>query len=238
VNLQADGKILLGGAFSTYYDSTVKKSYTRANADGSLEAALNAGGTSFDKAVWACRLLSDGKSLACGAFTSYNGTSAGHLSRIHTDGNLDTTFNSGGAGADSVVRTCALQSDGKILISGNFTTYNGISRIAIARLNADGTLDTSFDPGTSANNIIRSHAVQSDGKILVGGYFTAYNGTPVNRIARIETDGSLDGSFNSASYADNIVYAFAFPSPGKILIVGYFTNYGGSTCNAIARIYQ
>ncbi len=84
-------------------------------------------------------------------------------------GDLDLSFNADGVGfgegANQGVVTSALQSDGKILIGGFFTTVNGSQRNRIARLNADGSIDQSFDPGTSANSDIWSVAIQSDGKI-------------------------------------------------------------------------
>jgi uncharacterized delta-60 repeat protein len=97
---------------------------------------------------------------------------------------LDASFNPG-TGADHWVNSIALQPDGKILIGGYFDTYNGTTRNRIARLNTDGSLDASFNPGTGANDGVRSIALQPDGKILIGGLFTAYNGTGRNRVARI-----------------------------------------------------
>ena len=84
----------------------------------------------------------------------------------------------------------ALQGDGKIIIGGQFTTYNGTGRNYIARLNADGTLDAGFNPGTGANNTIQTTALQGDGKIIIGGVFTSYNGTGRNRVARVKVSVS------------------------------------------------
>ena len=89
-----------------------------------------------------------------------------------------------------------MQSDGKIIIGGSFTSYDGIGRNSIARLNADGSLDIGFNPGTGANNPVHSITLQPDGKIIIGGDFTNYNGTGRNRVARLNTDGSLDTGFN------------------------------------------
>ncbi len=89
----------------------------------------------------------------------------------------------------------AVQSDGKVLIGGTFTTYNGTSRGYVARLNSDGSLDTAFATGAGANSQVNSVAVQSDGKILIGGDFTTYNGTSRVRVARLNSDGSLDTGF-------------------------------------------
>ncbi|MGD0728209.1 MAG: delta-60 repeat domain-containing protein, partial [Spirochaetia bacterium] len=87
---------------------------------------------------------------------------------------------------DISVNAVAMQSDGKILIGGWFTTYNGASRGSVARLNSDGSLDTGFlATGAGANNYVNSIAVQSDGKVLIGGGFITYNGTSREYTARL-----------------------------------------------------
>ena len=127
---------------------------------------------------------------------------------IAQPGANDPTFNPTdlgfglGDGANSTVRTTALQSDGKIIIVGEFTSYNGTARNRIARLNADGTLDLTFNPGTGANGLVQTTALQSDGKIIIGGEFTSYNGTGRNRIARILGDcETVEGTDEIASCA-------------------------------------
>jgi len=112
-------------------------------------------------------------------------------------GTLDTAFDPG-LGADNDVFTTAIQPDGKIIIGGQFTAYNGTTRNRVARLNADGSLDTAFDPGSGANNTVLTSALQSDGKIIIGGEFNSLNGTNIRAIARINADGSFDKSFNPA----------------------------------------
>src|ERR1035437_220783 len=89
----------------------------------------------------------------------------------------DTTFNPAGQGADNRVYATAIQSDGKIIIAGLFTTYNGTAINRIARLHTNGSLDTTFHQVTGANNDVYSITLQSDGKIIIGGLFTTYNGT-------------------------------------------------------------
>ena len=133
----------------------------------------------------------------------------------------------------TVVDAVAVQADGKILVGGVFTTLGGggtgtTPRNRIGRLNADGSLDTSFDPG--ANGAVDAVAVQADGKILVGGGFTMLGGggtgtTPRNRIGRLNADGSLDTSFNPG--ANDSVHAVAVQADGKILVGGGFTTLGG-----------
>ena len=90
----------------------------------------------------------------------------------------------------------------------------------------------SFDP--NANNDVRALAVQADGKILVGGFFTSIGGQTRNRIALLNPDGSLVASFDpNANYA---VRAIAVQADGKILVGGEFTSIGGQTRNNIARL--
>jgi uncharacterized delta-60 repeat protein len=231
--IQNDGKIIIGGYFTTYNETT-RKGIARINADGSLDTVFNPGTGSYGP-VETTAIQSDGKIIIGGWFNSYNETTSHNIARLNSDGTLDNTFNTG-TGAYGWVKTTAIQSDGKIIIGGYFTSYNGTARNHIARLNADGTLDTTFNPGTGANNYIFTTSIQSDGKIIIGGDFTSYNGTTTNRIARLNTDGTLDATFNPGTGVDDRVITTAIQSDGKILIGGKFTSYDGINRNRIARI--
>ena len=158
---------------------------------------------------------------------------------------LDTTFNPG-SGANGLVESVLPVPGGKILICGNFTTINGVSQPYIARLNANGSVDTSFSahPGYW----VRHMALQSDGKIVIGGFFTTVDGQPRNLIARLNANGSLDTSFDPGTGArgtlgvsitgnpDPFVFQLALQTDGKILITGNFTNYNGTAVNGLARL--
>ena len=122
-----------------------------------------------------------------------------------------------------------IQTDGKIIIGGDFNIYNGISIQKIARLNSDGTLDITFNVGSGVNGNVNTCAIQSDGKILIGGFFGLYNFTLRSGIARINTDGSLDPSFNVVTANDNNIKTVAIQSDGKIIIGGDFTTDNGIT---------
>jgi uncharacterized delta-60 repeat protein len=115
-------------------------------------------------------------------------------------GSVDLSFNPGSS-VNGTIHCLALQSDGKILIGGVFTTVNEAVRNRVARLNTDGSTDFDFDPGSGISGVNTNFAmaVQSDGKIIVGGHFTAVNGTNRNRIARLNADGSLDPSFDTGT---------------------------------------
>jgi uncharacterized delta-60 repeat protein len=232
-SIQSDGKIIIGGNF-TSYNRITRNSIARLNANGILDTSFNPG-TGANSIVYTTSIQSDGKIIIGGDFTSYNGAIRNYIARLNTDGTLDSSFNPG-TGADSSVRTTSIQSDGKIIIAGSFASYNGASRNGLARLNVDGTIDNSFNPGTGANNTVNTTSIQSDGKIIIGGEFTSYNGTGRNGIARLNVDGTIDTSFNPGTGANNTVNTTSIQSDGKIIIGGGFTSYNGVAINRIARL--
>ena len=226
--IQADGKILIGGNFTTV-NGISRNTIARLNPDGSIDHAFN---TTKDGDIHALAIQADGKIVIGGWFTNVGGVARNSIARLNVDGSVDTSFN---PNSNEDVTTIAIQADGKILIGGDFTTIGGIGRTSIARLNADGSLDTSFVANTTnGTNYATSFAIQPDGKIVVGGYFTSINGTTRNSIARLNADGSLDSSFDPN--ANSGVRALALHPDGKILVSGVFNNIAGTTRNYIARL--
>jgi uncharacterized delta-60 repeat protein len=237
IALQADGKILVGGGF-TSYNGTTQNRIARLNTDGTLDNSFAPMGTGLNDAVYALTLQTDGKVLVGGFFTDYNGTIRNRILRLNADGTLDASFAPTGTGLNNLVLALALQADGKVIVGGFFTDYNGTTRNRIARLNADGTLDASFAPtGTGLNNIVRSLAFQADGKVLVGGDFSDYNGTARNRIARLSANGTLDVGFvPTGTGLSSTAFALALQADGKVLVGGSFTSFNGTAQNCIARL--
>ena len=238
IAVQTDGKILVGGTFSSF-NGVFRPAIVRLNSDGSVDESFAP--NIFDPAqmpfVSDIFIQADGKILIGGFGVNTIGQSFVGLVRLNANGSIDTTFNANGSGPNGTVRKIVRQSDGKFIISGSFTTYNGqFSRVRVARINADGTLDASFNPGVGANSTVWDVALQPDGKILIGGSFTSYNGVSRNRFARINTDGSLDTAFNVGSGADNTVYTISSQRGDKILIGGFFSNYNGMNASRLARI--
>src|SRR5690606_11118099 len=117
---------------------------------------------------------------------------------------------------------------------GSITSYNGAPVGGILRLNPDGTLDDSFDPGTGFNSFLdKDIALQEDGKILVAGSFSSYDGEPVNKIIRLNTDGARDPSFNIDDDVETRIFV-SHPLPdGKILIGG---GADGNPADALIRL--
>lgn len=243
IAVQADGKIVFGGTFANVQPIgantvTVRSRVARVNPDNTLDLAFN---PNANASVNALLVLSDGSVVIGGGFTSLrpnNDTASSgrsHLARILQDGSLDPAFLTSPNGN---VAALALQPDGKIIAGGYFTqvrtspTSTLVNRNYLSRLNADGSVDTTLDP--SANGRILTHTAQSDGKVIIGGYFTVVGGLTRNYLARLNTDGTVDLGF--APLVNDIVSAIVVQSDGKVVIGGAFTNVSGVTRRYIARL--
>lgn len=230
--VQPDGKTVIGGSFTSYAGVAVNR-IARINKDGTMDAAFNDVGALGT--VRGIAIQRDGGIVIGGEFTAFNQVARNRIVRLKPDGTVDTSFNVG-TGADGYVMSVALQDDGKILIGGYFTAFNGVPRNRIARLHANGALDTSFDPGTGFDNNVFSLAVTGTGQVIAGGDFTSLNGVARNRIARLNADGSVDSSFNPGSAANSTVYAVLSQADGKVVAGGAFTAFNGSAANRIVRL--
>ncbi len=233
IAIQPDGKAIFGGFF-TSYDFIARAYVARINADGTLDNTFNFG-AGLNNAVLALALQPDGRVVVGGTFTIVYGTSRNAIARLNSNGTVDTSFIVG-SGANGPVQAVALQSDGKILIGGDFTSFNGTPRAHIARLNTNGTLDVTFDPGTGANGAVNAIAVTSTGSILIGGAFTTVNGAVAPRLARLTSSGSLDGTFNPGSGANDYVSSIAVQPDGRIVVGGNFTQFNGQIRNRLVRL--
>jgi uncharacterized delta-60 repeat protein len=233
IALQPDNKILVGGTF-TSYNGTIRNRIIRLNSDGTIDNTFNIG-TGFTSNVFSIALQPDGKILAGGEFTSYDGTTSNRIIRLEQNGVIDNTFNIVG-GFGNIVYTIALQPDGKILVGGAFISYNGTSRNRIIRLNTDGTIDNTFNIGGGFTSFVYTIVPQPNGKILVGGDFTSYNSTARKGIIRLNSDGTIDNTFNIGGGFSSNVRTIALQPDGKILAGGEFTSYDGTTSNYIIRL--
>ena len=233
IAIQPDGRAILAGFF-TSVNGENRNRVARLNYDGSVDGTFNPGGGA-DNPVQAVALQPDGRVLVAGDFSTYNGYNRSRLARLNADGSLDHGFDIG-TGADLVVNAVAVQPDGRIVVVGDFAHFNGVALPGIARLNPDGSLDGSFNPGTGFNDSVRLVGVQEDGRILVGGFFTEFNGAVRNRVARLMPDGSLDGTFDVGEGANGSVYSLAVQSDGKILVGGSFSTFNNLNRSGIVRL--
>jgi uncharacterized delta-60 repeat protein len=265
---QSNGTILVGGGFTTYNGTTVNglfrifsdgtidtsfinpftgaqpifslglqsddKIYASANTglrrlniDGSLDSTFSS--FSFGGFVYGLVVQTDNKPILVGSSGLYN-----NIVRLTTTGSVDATFNTG-TGLDFDAYTVTTQSDGKILVGGDFSVYNGSPASCIVRINTDGTIDGTFNIGTGFNAGVFDIFVLQNGKILVSGDFTSYNGTSVNALVRLNSNGTLDNSFFSPS--DNpSISSITVISNGNIFAGCLNSNYNGVNVGYIAQL--
>lgn len=225
LSLQADQNLIVGGDYLNL--NGIASSYlTRLKPDGSIDETFNTG-IGFNGKVYATYIQPDGKIIAGGSFTSFNGISSGRLVRLNQDGSYDESFNTSVAATTGIIYEISPQIDGKIIIVGSFTRYNNVTVNRVARILSNGSLDTSFITGSGTSSNITNASALSDGKILLTGNFTSFNGIQSNKIVRLYPDGRVDTSFNSGAGFDDDVSAMAIQSDGKIVLGGKFTNYNG-----------
>jgi uncharacterized delta-60 repeat protein len=245
IRMLSDGRMYVGGAFSAI-SGVGRSNLAILNADGSVDTSFP--NLRFDGAVLGMEIQPDGKILVWGNFNRLNPDSSGsatgvtrnRIARLNADWTVDTAFN---PGADGTINALILQSDGKIVIGGTFSNVKGNTdttltvRRGLARFQGDGTIDTTWDPNvndTAEGADIIALARQADGKILVGGNFTTINALARLRVARLNTDGSLDTAFNPEP--DGQVNAIVVQADGRIVIGGAFSRIGGVTRNRLARV--
>ena len=184
-------------------------------------------------AVASTAVQPDGRIVCAGWFSVVGGATRQYLARFNPDGTLDPGFDAnvsisnGGA-----VLTTAIQADQKILIGGRFNSVGGTLRNSLARLNASGSLDSSFVPIPDGD--ISSMVIQVDGRIVIGGTFTNVSGVLHPRMARLNPDGTLDALFNPV--LDGDVSSIALQPDGRIIAGGIFTNVNGSVRPHIVRL--
>ena len=251
--VQSNGKVLIGGAFSSV-NGVAHRGIARLNPNGGLDTSFqngmagisNSASSDVTAVVFALAIQPDGKVLIGGLFDRVNGALRSGIARLNSDGSLDASFQNGMTGISTlvssypgIVRSIAVQSDGKLVIGGTFVSVNGVGRTNLARLNADGSLDTAFQNGMAgADAELSAVLLQSNGKVLIAGYFAAVNGVERNGIARLNPDGSLDTSFQDgmAGASNGSITTVVLQNDGKSVIGGFFQSINGTARNGIARL--
>ncbi len=237
VAVQPDGKIVIGGSFDQLQpngaaDPTSCGGIARLNADGTIDPSVSVRAFGSVNAV---SVQADGKVLFGGQFTAlavdFVNTPRGRVARLNADGSLDVTFNPNVM--DGTVYSILPQANGRILLGGLFNSLqpNGAasptSRVGIARVNADGSLDAGFDPRLNYDGQVYCLVEQPDGKILFGGQFGsvrpngAADATTRTSIARVNADGTLDTAFYP-QMSNFGIYALVLQTDGKIIVGGAY----------------
>ena len=227
------GEMVIGGRF-TEYQGISQGRIVKLNSDATINSF--SAGTGFDNSIFDGVVQPDGKIIVVGIFEEFDGTIiARGIARLNTDGTLDNTFNSVlGFNSGSNINTLKIQSDGKIIVGGDFTSYSGISYNNIIRLESDGSVDNTFNIGTGFTNQVRTISIQSDGKIIVGGnqLFAGEFG-----LVRLNTDGTKDNSFSTNGFVSGVEISSTIIDPdGKIMVGGNFNNYSGTSVFNLIRL--
>jgi uncharacterized delta-60 repeat protein len=220
-----DGKFLIGQG------DRVKRYLSNGSLDGSFGFTTASGSNQIYKIA----AQPDGKIIVAGGFTTFGGQARGRIARLLADGTLDGTFNPPG-GANGIINNFVIQSDGKIMIGGDFTGVNfDNNKKYLARLNADGSLDTSFAPVLNAP--VLGLKIQPNGKVLVSGAMSVVNTSVRPGIARINQDGSTDTSFDVGSGTNSTVWGADLQND-KIIYVGQFSATNGFSTLGIGRLFN
>jgi len=232
--VQTNDAVVIGGTFN--YGNYGPSWNVRLNPDGTMDTSF----ASYPNgAVYAVAIQPDGRILIGGTFTTVNGAPRYRIARLNGDGSLDTTFQYNMAGCSGTVRCIEVQTDGKILIGGDFTSVNYATRYYVARLNTDGSLDTNFNNSYSGgpNGSVYAVAEQANGCVLIGGNFSEIGYAAMSRVARLYTDGTRDTSFTN-SWINSTVESLAIQNDGRVLIGGTFTSVNfTNNVSYLARLY-
>ena len=228
-------KITAIGQFSSF-NGTARNSHVQLNANGSINSSFVNATTSGFKASIAYQPASS-KYLISGTVYIWNGVATKTIIRVDANGTLDTAFNSNlGSGINETIRHISIQSDGKIIISGQFGLVNGTGKEGVARLGIDGVLDNSY--GTYSNNFVNRNAIAlSTGKIFLAGDGTSYDGQSIAHGAYLNSDGTLYSSMGSGfSGGGNTTFNSYEDSNGKIVVIGSFNTFNGFSSPGIVRL--
>ncbi len=226
--LLPDGKFLKFFNTDTLTDQRTG-ALTRYLPDATLDTSF-----SFSRdyrSVSAATAAADGKIIIAATRYVYgDGILTEEILRLNADGSIDSSFSitlvEVGPDAVSSVRHIVLQPDGKILVAGYFQTFSGLPRQAIVRLLPDGTLDSSFTPPAfeEYGGVWSDPVVLPSSQILIAGTFRRVNGAPTLQVARLNSDGSVDGTFQPTGFnaTGTPIRGLVVQSDGKIVLAGRF----------------
>lgn len=237
-------KILAVGSFASYRGISTPN-VVRLNATGSIDSSfiVGSGANGIVRSVASQVISGVQKYIIAGDFTEYDGLPANRIARINNNGTIDVTFGPiDSTGFNGTVSRVVVDTNNQILVTGNFSDYNGDTVTRIARLTVDGELDASFDVGTGLNAAATAAVAldfEDSVKYVVGGYFTNYNSTAVNRVVRIHSNGDVDASFAIGTGFNSAPLSFktvGFGDDQRLLVGGSFTSYNGNAANYVVML--
>jgi len=235
------GRVLVGGDFASFAGQTAN-GLVRLLPDGALDQSFGVV-LPTGAAVQAITIQADPNSADFGsAYIGGTGSQGGLMLKLEPGGAVSSSFS---PSFDGAVQAILLQADGKLLVGGSFTSVNGQTRNRIARLNADGSLDSGFLPsGGGVDLEVHALAVDFSGRVYVAGEFNQIGQSPANRLLRLLSDGSLDASYDIGTgprYATDklpFIYALTLQPDGKLLVGGGFDRWDGAARGNLVRLLE
>ena len=239
--VDGSGDLYVGGAFNSY-NGTPAHNLVRLNADGTVDSAFVTG-TGFNNTVHSIAPAADGSGdvYAGGAFTSYNGTGVNNLVRLNANGTVDPAF-AMGTGFNNTVFSVVPAGGGSadLYVGGAFSSYNGTAVNNLVRLTANGLADLAFATGTGFKNTVFNVVPASGGggDLYAGGAFTSYNGTAVNGLVQLNSNGTADLTFATGTGFNNTVFTVvpAADGSGDVYVGGQFTMYQFTPIGRFTRL--
>jgi len=231
------GNMMIGGTFLQY--NGAPRPYIACLTNNGLLNPTFAPSRDPDGPVWALAVGTSNQVVIAGDFLNIGEVPRAHIARYNADGSLDLSFDPSANAPDDTVWCLALQPDGKVVIGGQFANLGSQSLSGLARLNADGSADTSFNAnlGFGVDGIVYTVAVQGGTQIVLGGEFQNVGIAQRTRIARLNSDGTVDNTFNSGTGADDTVKNISAQPDGTMYVGGLFTSFNGTHRLGFTRLY-
>ena len=238
--LQPDGRLLVGRIQpSTAGGVLLPQLVVRLQPDGTPDNsfAMNTTGTGRVTFYQTIALQPDGKVLVAGTYLPVGSTTPVQtIVRLESTGTVDASFTGApfaGTFPNFGFRTLLVQPDGKILVGGSFTSYGGVARTGVARLNPTGALDAGFVPPAIAGQV-NTLLLQPNNRVLLGGLFSSPS-LPDN-LARLLSTGTADASFAATAVPNSTVFALLVQPDGAIMVGGFFTAVGNQPAIGLTRL--
>lgn len=233
---QPDGRVIIGGSMTTYRGVTVGR-LARLGRDGAVDATFNTNiGSGSPTQINAVAVDANGRILVGGTFTTFNGQAHPRIVRLNSNGTIDNGFSVGTGVSSGAITSIAIRPDGRILLGGSFTSFNGVNAGRIVQLLPNGSVDPSFNTSVGANNEVYAISLDAEGRLVAGGVFSTVNGQSSSGLVRLLANGSVDPSFAVGTGFNQAVFACTHQRDGRILIGGLFTTYKGISAPRIARL--
>jgi uncharacterized delta-60 repeat protein len=176
-------------------------------------------------------LLSNDQLYLGGNFATYNGQTVNRIVRLHPDGSIDTTFNTG-TGFNAMVRRLLVQNNGDILVAGTFNLYNGAPVSRLVRLRPNGDRDTTFNAAVPSLATIDALAIDTAGNVYMSG-----SNAGILFLTRLLPDGSVDAGFTTGTGFNGNITQLAFQNNHKLLVTGFFSLYQTQQAGRVARLF-